>query len=377
MGINGFWIYYSKLIKKINIKDITEKIVIVDILLYLHKHIIGIRKSGNDIINSKGKNVSHIYAISKIIKKFADNNILPICVFDGKSPTIKNESIEKCKIIKEKSNIDDSEYIKNFKKSFIIKKDMLIDCKTILEYCGIPYINSIGEADPQCAALQYYYKDIVCGVFSEDSDILLYGANCLFKDLDLKTNTVSVIYREDIINYLQEKTNHITNKFKKNNLIFTNDNFIDFSIIMGNDYCNGIRANSKENKDKLFEIFVLCDFNINLFIQMIYELNNIYKKIIYYVPENFITKSKECTEIYKNIDIINPEIIKINMTNIDNNNITKYLVNNDVKNNTIYNLIYSLKNLEKIFFNKYTYDIINYNTIKNKQYNEWSTVKKK
>ena len=94
MGTSGFWSFYSKLVKTINISQLRGKIVYVDVILYLHKYIIGIRKSGRNIQNKKGKVVNHIYALSKIIKNLTDQNIMPICVFDGKSPILKEESIE-------------------------------------------------------------------------------------------------------------------------------------------------------------------------------------------------------------------------------------------------------------------------------------------
>ena len=68
MGTSGFWSFYSKLVKKININQIKNKVAYVDIILYLHKYIIGIRKSGKDIENKNGKVINHIYAITKIIK---------------------------------------------------------------------------------------------------------------------------------------------------------------------------------------------------------------------------------------------------------------------------------------------------------------------
>ena len=360
MGTTGFWSFYNKLIRKISIDEIKGKVAVVDILLYIHKYVIGIRKSGNDIKTKNGKVINHIYAISKIIKNFTDNNILPVCVFDGKSPLIKEESVEKrkeiielskekCEQLKNTNNENSEEYIKYFKRSFNITIQMINECKQFLEICGIPYVNSIGEADPQCAALGYYYKNILSGTFSEDSDILLYGAPCLLKDFDLKTNTVSIIYIEDILNYLQEKTDTITNKFNKKKLIITKDNFIDFSIIMGNDYCNGIRTNGSNDREKLFQLFVISKFDVELFVNIIYELNK--RELTYYIPENFLTKWIQSRQIYKNVEIISPQLIDIKMKKPQEINIRSFLEILNFREDIIIHISESLSNIYNYFLN--------------------------
>jgi 5'-3' exonuclease len=360
MGTTGFWSFYDILIKKIPLDNIKGKVAIIDIILYIHKYVIGIRKSGHDITTKDGKVINHIYAISKIIKNFTDNNILPVCVFDGKSPLLKEESVEKrkeiieiskekCEQLKTNSNENTEEYIKYFKRSFNITNDMIIECKQFLELSGIPFVNSIGEADPQCAGLGYYYKNISSGVFSEDSDILMYGAPCLLRDFDLKTNTVSIIYMEDILKYLQEKTDTITTKFNKKKLIFTKENFIDFSIIMGNDYCGGIRSNGGNNRDKLFELFVISQLNVPVFINIIYELNT--DKIIYYVPENFLIKWKLSKKIYSNVEIILPSLIDINMKKPQIKNMNNFLEELNFREDIINHINESLTNVYNYFSN--------------------------
>ena len=63
MGINGLWTFFkdqvelvyldNSYIKNKNDKVISKPIFIVDINLYLHKYIIGIRHSGKNITNNK------------------------------------------------------------------------------------------------------------------------------------------------------------------------------------------------------------------------------------------------------------------------------------------------------------------------------------
>ena len=380
MGTSGFWSFYSSLVKTIPISEIKGKIAFVDIVLYIHKYVIGIRKGGTDITAKNGKNIIHLFALTKIIKNFTDSNILPICVFDGKSPLIKSESIEKrrelvelskekCEELKKNNEANGEEYIKYFKRSFTITNEMLNDCRNYLSLTGIPYINSIGEADPQCAGMSHFYTNITSGVFSEDSDIILYGAPCLMKDFDLKTNCVSIIYTSDIINFLQEKTDFNCFKYNLKPITFTKQNLIDFSIIMGNDYCNGIRCNGGNNRDRLFELFVLSEFNINIFISILNVLNE--KKILYYIPENFIEKWKECSIIYNNVDIIDPENIDIKMNKPNQKELRTFLEKNDFRNDIIEHITDSLLDLHNYFAKAI---VINPKSKKNTE--EWTIVGK-
>ena len=103
----------------------------------------------------------------------------------------------------EKNIIDDDDFIKNFKKSFSLKTSMINDCKDFMKLAGIPYVTAVNEADSQCVAIYHYYKNICAGIYSEDSDPILFGAEKLYKDLDVKTNTIKVIEYNSIINFFR------------------------------------------------------------------------------------------------------------------------------------------------------------------------------
>ena len=385
MGITGFWSFYNECVKKIPLNDVKNKVAIVDIILYIHKYVIGIRKSGRDVMTKDGKIINHIFALSKIIKNFTDNNILPVFVFDGRSPLIKEDVVEKrkdivktskqkCDELIDSGNIDSDEYIKHFKRSFSINNEIISECKEFLDYCGIPFVNSIGEADPQCAALGYYYKNICSGVFSEDSDILLYGAPYLLRDFDLVNKTVSIISIDDIITFIQKKTNDITQKYNKSEIIITKDNFIDFSIIMGNDYCSGIRTNNGGNRDKLFELFVLSNFNIEVFVKLIYCINS--KEVMYIVPENFMLKWKQSKDTIKNVEIINPSLINIKMKKIQNKNLINFLNLLEFRTDITKHIIESVTNVYE-YFNSSIKFIKPEQKACGQEYNDWTTVETK
>ena len=348
MGCKGLWAFLESIITELPLDKIRGKPIVIDIMLYIYKYTIGIRNTGHDIISENGENLNHIYAIYNLVKNFSENGILPICIFDGKSPEIKKESVEKrkliieiaeqkCKEIINTENVTELnedmqdylqfEYIKNFKRSFSINTQIINECKNLLDYFGIPYIDAIGEADSQCSALGYYYKNIVSGVLSEDSDVLIFGGPILFRDIDFKKNKIKCLELDKIMEYLQDKTNKICNtNFRKSPLNFTMDNFIDFTIILGNDYGHGIRCAGGNNREKLFELFVLNDFDMVKYIAHLYQINKLSGMIKYYIPEQFIEKWVLSKNNYKYSEIIEPSEINITMNKPDNDKIKYYFL---------------------------------------------------
>lgn len=376
MGCKGLWSFLNNVIRNESLDKLRGKPIIIDVMLYIYKYIIGIRNTGHDIIDSKGININHIYAMYNLIKNFSENGILPIFVFDGKSPEIKKDIVEKrkhnaevadekCKLIESQiqdndDTIDDnSEYIKNFKRSFTINTEIINDCKDFLNIIGIPYVDSIGEADSQCTSISHYYKNVISGVLSEDSDILIFGGHTLFRDFDFKLKNIKMLEIEKVLNYLQNKTDDICKTNFKKKIIFTLDNFMDFTIILGNDYGHGIRCSGGTNREKLFELFILNDCNITKFIAHLYQINKITGHIKFYIPEQFIEKWVLAKNNYKNAEIIDPSEIDIFMNSPNLVELKNYLINRDFSNIqidnfcTIINKLYSEYSIKKFNYDNY------------------------
>lgn len=390
MGTTGFWSYFSSVVNTIPLKNLENKIIFVDIVLYIYKYAIGIRKSGRDIILQNGKNNTHLHAIYKIIKQLLDLEILPVCVFDGKAPDIKEETIDKRKEITENSldkckklkdqNVEETndEYIKYFKRSFVLTREMIKECKEFLDIIGIPYVESLGEADPQCAALSYYYKNYSIGTLSEDSDIILNGGSILLRDLNIKDKTISMIEEKSIMDLLQEKTDKLTDEYGLEKKTVTHEVLFNFCHILGNDYCNGIRCSGGTNRDELFNMFIMCNFDMYTFVNKIFQLNKESDKILYYISEDFLLKWLLSKKNFEDTCIIHPEQINIFPKILNKQKLNIFLKKNEFRNDMIIRLINSV---EKIYFNhsynSYIYKNIinndNYKTLVNTD-DEWHVV---
>ncbi|EJW01645.1 hypothetical protein EDEG_03812 [Edhazardia aedis USNM 41457] len=150
----------------------------------------------------------------------------------------KNEEIRIVQIAK-KSNIQssDAEFVKKgeisskYNDIFIdtlntenthelnILKNTIID---ILKIFNLPFVEAPLEADSQCA--YFSLKNIVDAVITEDNDIFLFGGKKIYR------------------NYFKNGKNidlYDINEIKK---IISRDEMIMISLILGSDYCDGIKG---------------------------------------------------------------------------------------------------------------------------------------
>lgn len=227
MGIKGLSkiITTNKIFKTVNIKELQYKKIAIDISILLYQIVISIRNSGKDITNDKGEIISHILGLFNKTIWLINNNIIPIFVFDGKPPEFKNNTIKNRKKIrsvaeeKYKESTNKKDKIKYFKRSTHITLNQINQCKELLDLMGIPYLQAEGEADILCAKLSE--ENVVDYVYTEDMDILTFGASKIIKNLFGK-GPIVIIDKLDIL--------------KKYDL--THNEFVIFCILLGCDYHN-------------------------------------------------------------------------------------------------------------------------------------------
>jgi flap endonuclease-1 len=224
----------TNVVKNTSIEQYKYKKIAIDISLMMYKIIITIRNSGADYTNHKGEISSHILGLFNKTVSFLKNGIIPIYVFDGKPPDIKNKTLTSRKntktknLEKMKNSNTDEDRIKYFKKCVSITKKQWNECKELLNIMGIPWINAPEEADSQCAYLSK--EKIVDAVLTDDMDILTFGSSKIVKNLSSKKNYTTEINLDDVLKTLN----------------LSLDEFIEFCILLGSDYDDGL-SNIKQN----------------------------------------------------------------------------------------------------------------------------------
>jgi flap endonuclease-1 len=258
MGIEGLTFLIKEIGKDyamqfVPLERLRGMTVAVDTSLMVHQTVIAIRNSGKDLINKKGELTSHIYGVFHKIMNLLQHGIIPIFVFDGKVPDIKNETLKKRsekkglakKKMEEINDSEDENYIKNFKQTFTPNEKTYDDIRILLDLMGIPYINAPEEADPVCVWLTTRYnpetnKKYAKGVFSDDSDMLPLGSPLLFK------RSLKFMAREKGVTVI-----NLHRAIAKLNL--TKDQFIDMCVLMGCDYCPKIKGIGKKSAYNLIK----------------------------------------------------------------------------------------------------------------------------
>jgi flap endonuclease-1 len=297
MGIKNllkFLNSYPDLIVEKNIDDFKGKKIAIDISILLYQIIIYVRNTGSDLTNKKGEITSHILGLFNKTIKLLSKGIIPVYVFDGKPPQLKKKVLDIRKNIKQKSiekmntTTNKEDIIKYFKRSVTITKKQLDDCRQLLNLMGVQYIDAPEEADSQCAWLAK--NGFVDAVFTEDMDILTFGSPYIIKNL-------TSIRKKPIEISLQK----IKNKFE-----WTQDQFIDFCILLGCDYCDNF------SNYNCFEIFKI--FQKNKSIDLFLKNNN---KTINYIDSKHYFKEPH----------VNTNITSIKLESVNFKELVNVLVN--------------------------------------------------
>ena len=185
-------------IKFISIAELSGKKIAVDISIYMYKY------ASEDTL------IENIYLMLSVFRHY---NVIPIFIFDGKSPTEKKELLQKRRQDKKEAEeefnklktrlsnnsvMDETEKqdiinsMDMLKKKFVhINKNDIENVKELIRSYGATYYDALGEADEVCAMLAIKGKVWAC--LSEDMDMFVYGCPRVLRYLSLLNHT-TVIY---------------------------------------------------------------------------------------------------------------------------------------------------------------------------------------
>ena len=308
MGIKNllkFLNSYPDLVIEKNINEFSGKKIAIDISILLYQVVISVRNSGADLTNKKGEISSHVLGLFNKTCKLLGKGIIPVYVFDGKPPEIKRKVLDLRKSIRKKaeekmaSAETEEEKIKYFKRSVIITKKQLEDCRELLDSMGVPYINAPEEADSQCAWLAK--NGHVDAVLTEDMDILTFGSPLIIRNLtSFKRKPLEI------------SLDKIKKKFN-----WTHNQFIDFCILLGCDYCEHIIDSNCYEIFDCFQKYKNIDDVLN---EMNQSIN--YKDTVKYFNNPTIDNS------INEIEIKTPDLNELNNILVNKHGLIKYKIQN-------------------------------------------------
>ncbi|PVU92111.1 hypothetical protein BB561_004029 [Smittium simulii] len=218
------------------IKAYIGRKVAIDASMSIYQFLIAVRgQDGKNLSNDAGDNTSHLAGLFYRTVRMVENGIKPVYVFDGKPPTMKSGELAKRserraeaqKELTAAEETGDLDSITKFTKRLVkVTPQHNNECKSLLKYMGIPYVEAPCEAEAQCAALCKAGK--VWAAASEDMDTLCFGAPVLLRRL-----TFSEAKKLPILEFHLDKV--------LDGLELDLKQLIDLGIILGCDYCGTIR----------------------------------------------------------------------------------------------------------------------------------------
>jgi flap endonuclease-1 len=303
MGITGLYNFIKKhapkAIHQKKYDSYKGKVIAVDVSLLLYQTIIAIRGSGSEIRNRHGDPITHIHTILSKTISMTKRGILPVFVFDGKPPEIKYTTLRKRQRSKQKARdklcdeeLSKKDKLKYTKRCVSISKEELEQCQRLLYLMGVPYVQAPGEADPQCAAMVISKDSPVYGVATDDIDALAFESTVMIKNFSPRKDLLEI----NLPKILSE-------------LKFTQEQFIDFCILVGTEYCPTIPNIGPEMAyDGISTHGSLKEFLSEIEKTNIREQKKRGSNVIH-VPEHFSECWEKAKDYYMNAQVVDPKFI--------------------------------------------------------------------
>lgn len=164
-----------------------------------------------------------------------EKDIKPIYIFDGKAPELKSETQAKRREVREESEKifkealaeGDTEKARKYAmRSSKLSPEIIESSKKLLTLMGIPYVEAKGEGEAQAAYL--VANGDAYAVASQDYDCLLFGAKRVVRNLAVNSNLGNLEY------YQLDKV------LKQLNV--TREELVDMGILIGTDFCDGLKG---------------------------------------------------------------------------------------------------------------------------------------
>ena len=109
--------------------------------------------------------------------------------------------------------------------------DLTTDIQTLLTLFGIPFVTAPGEAEAQCSILQQ--SGVVDGIVTDDSDVFLFGGDCVYKNLFHGSSTSRRGQQQKFVEcYMRRDLESVMGLGRLE--------LIQLAYLMGSDYTEGI-----------------------------------------------------------------------------------------------------------------------------------------
>ncbi|MCL5874704.1 MAG: flap endonuclease-1 [Candidatus Thermoplasmatota archaeon] len=278
---------------EVDLKTLKGRMLAVDAFNVIYQFLSNIREyDGSPLKDKQGKITSHLSGLFYRNISLLESGIVPVYVFDGKPPALKDKTIKERIALKEKAEeeyrlslaMGDYEKAKSFaSRTSRLTSEMISESKELLNSIGIAVIDAPSEGEAEASFLCRVGS--VYSAVSQDYDSLLFGSPRLIRNLTIsgkrrygRTGRVVDIKPEIIIN------DEVLRK-----LGITREQLIDMGILIGTDFNDGIKGIGPKKAYQLI------------------KKNGSVKNISNIKIENY----DEIRNIFLNPDVVDPGHIKV------------------------------------------------------------------
>ncbi|KAJ4950315.1 hypothetical protein NE237_027147 [Protea cynaroides] len=222
MGVKNLWDILESCKKKLPLHHLQNKRVCVDLSCW----IVQLQNINKSYIATRDK--FYLISLFHRLRALVALNCNLIFVTDGSIPSIKLSTYRRrlgsvTEVTREELNSQNvSSLRRNMGSEFSC---MIKEAKVLGMAIGIPCLDGLEEAEAQCALLN---SESLCdGCFTTDSDVFLFGARTVYRDICLGEGGYVVCYEMADI---------------EKKLGFGRNSLIALALLLGSDYSSGVRG---------------------------------------------------------------------------------------------------------------------------------------
>jgi flap endonuclease-1 len=231
---------------EVDLKTLKGRMLAIDAFNVIYQFLSNIREyDGSPLKDKHGKITSHLSGLFYRNISLLETGVIPVYVFDGKPPALKDKTIKERIALKEKAEeeyrlslaMGDYERAKSFaSRTSRLTGEMISESKELLNSIGIAVIDAPSEGEAEASFLCRLGS--VYSAVSQDYDSLLFGSPRLIRNLTIsgkrrygRTGRLIDVKPEIIVN------DEILRK-----LGITREQLIDMGILIGTDFNDGVKG---------------------------------------------------------------------------------------------------------------------------------------
>ncbi len=257
MGVKIREIIPETAVQKISLEALGGKAIALDAFNILYQFITIIRgPDGRPLMDRRGRITSHLSGLFFRTINLLKLGIKPIFVYDGRPPELKRATVEEreerraeaARLYEQALSEGRIEEAQKYAKQAASLNEFIIESsKRLLTLMGLPVIQAPSEGEAQAAYLAARGDAYASG--SQDFDSLLFGSPRLVRNISIVGRRKLPGRREYV--EVEPELIHLDKLLKE--LGITREQLIDLAILVGTDYCEGVKGVGPKTALKLIK----------------------------------------------------------------------------------------------------------------------------